>query len=204
MKIIDISMNTHEGMMVYPGNPKPRFRKYSSLPRRPTNESLLTFGSHAGTHVDAPLHVKRRGASTQALPLSAFYGECRVLDLTAAGKEIRGEHLKPFRLKRGEIILLKTENSLRQYRSFRKDFVSISRDAAHYMVRKRIKTLGVDYLSVNKFGSDSDVHGVLLGKVTLVEGLCLKAVKPGRYVWSAFPLKMSCDGAPLRAVLIKT
>lgn len=203
MKIIDISMKIHEGMMVYPGNPRPRFKRYSSLPLRPTNESLLTFGSHAGTHVDAPLHVKRRGASTESLPLAAFYGECRVLDLTAAGQEIRGEHLKPFRLKRDEIILLKTENSLGQYRSFRKNFAHLSWDAARYLVQKRIKTLGVDYLSVNKFGTANNVHGLLLDNLTLVEGICLRAVRPGRYLWSAFPLKMRCDGAPLRAILIK-
>jgi kynurenine formamidase len=40
-----------------------------------------------------------------------------------------------------------------------------------------VKTLGFDYLSVKKFGSDYDVHKVLIDNLTLFEGLNLSQVR---------------------------
>jgi arylformamidase len=203
MKIIDISMELNHKMMVYPGNPKPEIKRYASLPARTTNESLLVFGSHTGTHVDAPLHIRNSGKTTDEIPLAKFFGPCRVLDLTAAGREIRPSHLVPLKIRSGEIILLKTENSLRSYRAFRRDYAHLTVEAAEYLVRKKIKALGVDYLSVTKFNTADKVHATLVDRLALIEGLVLSHVRPGRYWLAAFPLKIKCDGAPLRAVLIK-
>ena len=49
VKFYDVSLPIREGMIVYPGNPEPSIRRYSSIPRDKVNESLITFGSHTGT-----------------------------------------------------------------------------------------------------------------------------------------------------------
>ncbi len=126
MKIIDISMEIKEGMLVYPGNPKPKIRKYVSISRNRTNESTITIGSHTGTHVDAPRHVDTKGITSDKLPLISFYGNCRVFDLSDVGREIQKNHLKRYKIKQDEIILLKTENSKKQYRTFRKNFAHLN------------------------------------------------------------------------------
>jgi arylformamidase len=43
---------------------------------------------------------------------------------------------------------------------------------------------------------------VLLDNLTVFEGLCLKNVEAGEYVFMGLPLKIDEDGAPVRAVLI--
>jgi arylformamidase len=49
------------------------------------------------------------------------------------------------------------------------------------------------------------VHRILLGKdIVLLEGIRLCAVPEGVYFLNAAPLNLSdCDGAPVRAILIK-
>jgi arylformamidase len=100
-------------------------------------------------------------------------------------------------------VLLKTRNSILGYRQFRRDFVQVKLDAAEYLVQLGVKTLGFDYLSVKKFGADDEVHRVLIENLTLFEGLNLSQVPPGKYLFAGFPLKVDCDGAPARVVLIE-
>jgi arylformamidase len=69
-----------------------------------------------------------------------------------------------------------------------------------------VRLVGIDYLSVEKFGSDDfETHLTLLSAgVVIVEGLDLRAVAPGRYDLACLPLKLAAgsgDGAPARAVL---
>ena len=54
-KFYDISMSIDKEMIVYPGNPVPEIRQYSSIPANKTNESLICLGSHCGSHVDLSL-----------------------------------------------------------------------------------------------------------------------------------------------------
>ena len=202
-RIYDVSLPIREGMIHYPGNPPPKMRLYSWIPRNVTNETLLSLGSHTGTHVDAPRHVHRDGAGADSLPLDSFYGPAQVLDLTAVPKEVHREDLEDRRIRRGDIILLKTRNSLRGYRRFRRDFVHVKLDAAEFLVKKGVKTLGCDYLSVKKFGGDDDVHELLIDHLTLFEGLDLHGVPSGRYMFLGLPLRINCDGGLARVLLVR-
>lgn len=192
-----------EKMIVYPGNPLPEILQCSSIPINTTNESLIRLGSHCGSHVDAKRHIKNESEGSVSLPLDSFYGECQVLDLTHVEREIHKKDLGNFNIKGGDIILLKTKNSIIGYREFRKDYVHVKLDAARYLVNLGVKTLGFDYLSVKKFGSDDEVHNVLINNLTLFEGLNLGQVPKGKYVFAGMPLKIDCDGAPARVILIK-
>ena len=75
-------------------------------------------------------------------------------------------------------------------------------DAAQYIVDSGTKTLGFDYLSVKKYGTDDDVHSLLINSLTLFEGLNLAEVPEGEYVFAGLPLRIDCDGAPARVILI--
>ena len=203
VKFYDVSLPIREGMIVYPGNPGPSIKRYSSIPQKKVNESLITLGSHTGTHVDSKLHIQNGVDGTEALPLDGFYGKCKVLDLTHVENEIHQEDLKGYQIKKGDIILLKTRNSKRGYRQFRSDFVHVKLDAAEYLVNVGVKTLGFDYLSVKKFGGDAEVHEVLINNLALFEGLNLSEVPEGEYTFIGLPLRVSCDGAPARVILVE-
>ena len=129
-------------------------------------------------------------------------GRCRVIDLTHCGHEIHGHDLKG-KINRARIVLLKTNNSTKQYKRFRKDFAHVSMDAAKYLISAGVKTMGIDYLSVKKFGTDDDVHALIINRMTLFEGLCLRDVPGGQYTFLGLPLRIATDGAPARAILLK-
>jgi len=91
VKFYDISLQIEEGIIVYPGNPTPLIQLYSSIPKNKVNESLITIGSHTGTHVDSKLHIQNDVDGVEVLPLNSFYGKCKVLDLSHVDKEVNRE-----------------------------------------------------------------------------------------------------------------
>ena len=202
-KFYDISLEIKEEMIVYPGNPHPQIRLYASIPMNKTNESLICIGSHTGSHVDTKRHLRNEGSGSATLPLDAFYGKCKVIDLTIIEKEIHREDLQGYSIKPEDIILLKTKNSQRGYREFREDYVHVKLDAAKYLVAVGVKTLGFDYLSVKKFEADDEVHQTLIENLTLFEGVNLAEVSGGEYTFIGFPLRLDSDAAPARVILIE-
>lgn len=203
VKFYDVSLPIKEGMIVYPGNPEPSIQRYSSIPKEKVNESLITLGSHTGTHVDSKLHIQNDAEGAEALPLDSFYGKCKVLDLTHVENEIHRKDLESHQIKKGDIVLLKTRNSQLGYEKFRSSYVHVKLDAAEYLVKVGVKTLGFDYLSVKKLGADDEVHEMLINNLTLFEGLNLAEVPEGEYTFIGLPLRINCDGAPARVVLVK-
>lgn len=203
VKFYDVSLPIKEGMIVYPGNPEPSIQRYSSIPKEKVNESLITLGSHTGTHVDSRLHIQNDADGAEALPLNSLYGKCKVLDLTHVENEIHRKDLESHQIKKGDIVLLKTRNSQLGYEKFRSSYVHVKLDAAEYLVKVGVKTLGFDYLSVKKLGADDEVHEMLINNLTLFEGLNLAEVPEGEYTFIGLPLRINCDGAPARVVLVK-
>jgi arylformamidase len=190
-------------MIVYPGNPAPSIQRYAEIAQNSVNESTITIGSHTVTHVDSKLHIQEDASGTKQLPLDSFYGKCKVFDLSDVPEEIHKKNLDQFQIDSGDIILLKTRNSMLGYECFNYDFVHVKIDAAQYLVEKEVKTLGFDYLSVKKFGGDPEVHEILINNLTLFEGLNLAEVPGGEYIFIGLPLRIECDGAPARVMLIE-
>ncbi len=203
MRIIDISMEIWPDMPVYPGDPAPCFERHSTLAEDGYNVTLISLGSHTGTHVDAELHVSEQGRGVADLPLRSFYGPCEVLDLTGAGRAIRAEHLRGQDIRQGSIVLLKTRTSLDDGGTFREDYAHLTEEAALYLLDRGLLTLGIDSLSVEGPDGDGRVHDLLVHHMTVFEGLRLKDVAPGGYIFAGLPLKVRLDGAPARAILIE-
>ncbi len=203
VKIHDISLKINKDTIVYPGNEKVSIFQFFSIPNKSVNESWIKFGCHTGTHVDSPRHIRNEGYFADKLPLESFYGKCKVFDLTNITSAIYRKDLEKFSINQEDIILLKTENSIKGYQEFRKDFIHIKLNAAEYLVQKKIKTLGVDYLSVKKFGDDDEVHEIIIDNMTLFEGLDLSKIESGEYLFIGLPLKIESDGAPARVILLE-
>jgi arylformamidase len=100
---------------------------------------------------------------------------------------------------------LKTGNSeLLESSGFDKDYVSLTEDAAEYLVEKGIRFVALDYLSVDEFDTSIyPVHRILMNAgVVIVEGVDLNEVPAGDYEMLCLPLKLEgCDGAPARVIL---
>ena len=203
---IDITITIKPGMVHWPGDPEIMIKRTSSINQGDSaNVSHLSMGSHTGTHMDAPLHFLPKGKGLDRIPLEAVIGPARVLEIKDP-QTIKIEEIKKYNIQAGEKILFKTRNSSRLWKTniFSKDYVYITHETAEYLAKKKIRTLGVDYLSVGGFKKDGrETHRALLSKnIWLIEGLNLSKVKAGRYELICLPLKiLNSDGAPARALL---
>src|ERR1051326_2811878 len=163
---IDISVPLYSGMVHWPGDPEFKASHARSLASGDVcNVTQISTSVHIGTHMDAPKHFLKDGIGMEQMPLDAVIGPCRVIligdaaAITAA--ELERHHLQP-----GERILFKTRNSERGWTTdaFVEDFVYISKQSAQFLVDHRVRTVGVDYLSVGGFKKDGvETHQILLG-----------------------------------------
>ena len=75
MTIIDLSHRICDGMPVYPGDVQTRLVQERFLSRDYYNGYTLHTALHAGTHVDAPIHLLDKDQRPIAeLPLERFCG----------------------------------------------------------------------------------------------------------------------------------
>jgi arylformamidase len=203
---LDVSTPLRTGMVHWPGDPEFKAHLAKSLDHGDVcNLTELTTSVHIGTHMDAPRHFIKDGVGMDKMPLDAVLGACRVVEIKDK-EAIKPVELETQGLRAGERILFKTRNSTRAWKSdeFAKDFVYISKEAAQFLVDRRVRTVGVDYLSIGGFYQDGvPTHQILLGaQVWVIEGLQLAKVKPGKYELICLPLKLvGADGAPARAIL---
>jgi arylformamidase len=205
MKIYDISVPLTSGMHVYPGDPPFLFERRQSMAQGdPANVSYCGMGTHTGTHIDAPFHFVETGRKVEEIPLNLLIGRTRVVEITAP--RIDEQVLEEFNLDDHVRVIFKTRNSYLWNRSatFLEDYVYITPGAARSLVENGIKLVGIDYLSVEKYGStDYATHKELLSNgVVIIEGLNLSEVDAGEYELICLPLKlMDSDGAPARAIV---
>ncbi len=204
---IDVTVPLESGMVVWPGDPEVRVAPWYAMARGdPCNLSALSFGSHAGTHVDAPIHYLESGRSVDGLPLDAAIGKARVVAVHDR-RVITLAELEPLRVRAGERLLFRTANSdrARGRRVFDKSYVHLSPEAARFLASRRVRTVGVDGPSVGPYddGGGVDVHRALLGAgVLIIEGLDLSGIRPGPHRLVCLPLKVAGgDGSPARVVL---
>jgi arylformamidase len=208
-RIFDISVPIVNGGVVYPGNPEIRLEPASELSKgASSNLTRLTFGSHTGTHVDAPKHFFDSGSTVDRLPLTALIGPARVLAFGDDVMSVTAAHLKQSKLEGAERILIRTRNSgFIKDRQFHPDYTYLAPDGAEYLASLGAKLVGVDYLSVEQFHSGHHrTHRTLLERgIVIVEGLDLSEITPGEYAFCCLPLRLEgLDGAPARAVLMRS
>jgi arylformamidase len=164
----------------------------------------LALGTQTGTHVEAPYHFLSDGATVDQLPLEILMGKVRVVE-TLVRERIQREDLEALDLRDDLRLLLKTRMSgqMRQP-GFQEDYVYLSSDGAAYLAQVGIKLVGIDYLSIERYGtSDYAAHQALLeAGVIVIEGLDLSEVEPGEYDMTCLPLRIvGADGAPARVIL---
>ncbi len=203
---IDVSVPLKSGMVHWPDNPPVRIERMLDMDRGDVaNVSTISFGSHTGTHMDAPIHFLRDGEGMDRMPLDATMGRARVVEIQDPSS-VKPEELEAHAIGRGERVLFKTKNSTRRWweEDFIEDFVYVSQEAGRYLADLGVTTVGVDYISVGGFYEDGpETHQALLGAgIWIIEGLDLTGIEPGEYDLICLPIKVKDgDGAPARALL---
>jgi arylformamidase len=169
--------------------------------------SAYSMGAHSGTHIDAPMHFVRDGASIEQLSLASLIGPARVIDIPDEVQSINAAELNRHEWRGAPRVIFRTRSSLRSWMAsstFHRDFAYIAPDAAQLLADAGVQLVGVDYISAEQFGASAPrTHQILLGKgIPIVEGLALGTVRAGDYDLIVLPIKVAGhEGAPARAIL---
>ncbi len=208
MRTYDITLTISPDLPTWPGDPGVEIERVEKIEDGSNaNVSRVNMGVHTGTHVDAPYHFLQDGITVDQLNLNLLTGRAYVLHLPGV-EVITATVLEDAQIPpRTRRVLFKTRNSelwAGNENEFQTDFVGLSEDGATYLVRRGVKLVGMDYLSIAPFHKSRPTHERLLeAGVVVVEGLNLTEVDQGRYTIYCLPLKIAnSDGAPARAILI--
>ncbi len=204
-KLYDVTVPLSPEVPTYPGDPPFEIRPTQRLADGGAfNATRISLGTHLGTHVDAPSHFLAGGATVDELPLEILMGKTRVVEVSARDRIDRAD-LEALDLRDDIRVLLKTRMSGQMHRpAVQEDHVYLTVDAANYLAQAGLKLVGIDYLSLDRFGTvDYPSHHALLeAGVVVVEGLDLSEVEPGEYEMTCLPLRIvGAEGAPARVIL---
>ena len=204
-QIIDLSLAYDQGIAGYQATTA------RTLERDGWNALNLSIYSHAGTHMDAPLHFGVSEASIDEYPVQQLIGKAWVATIPIHEDQqlLKVSDLGdiPSRFQAGDSLILRTHWS--QYlgqEKYRHQLPRISEGLAQWCVAHRVNMLGVEPPSVadvNNLVEVTLIHKILLGgNIIIIEGLSNLERIQGEWVWLlALPLKIKGgDGAPARVI----
>lgn len=191
MLLYDISREIFSAP-VYEGDPEPKARFISTIGDDSRyNLSAVSMCTHAGTHIDAPLHYDEEGEDIGSMRVARFCGKCTVVTISGilTGEDM--ERLLPHCHKR----LI--------FHGSGKAFLSVS--AARVIADSRLMLVGTDAMSIAPPFDEHMPHLELArAGVAVLEGLYLEGIEDGDYTLAALPLKMKgLEASPCRAILMR-
>lgn len=178
MEMIDLSRVIYDGMPKIPALSDVRVTKFFDLAKgHPLNVTEMSIPCHAGTHVDAPVHIVPGGKSIEELPLESFVGPGAVIPVRKkGGEEVTAADLEKsgVAVNRGDILMLHTGWDEKFESPDYNVHPYLSVDAAEWMVKKGVKLFGIDCITVDlptplrPKGFAFPVHKTLLGNNVLI------------------------------------
>jgi arylformamidase len=207
-RVIDLTVPLKNGMRGV------TFETFKELEKDGWNARMLHLYSHAGTHMDAPLHFGVNDTTIDRIPPERFVADAWVIDAPAIRSNmlIGIEHLMDVkdRLVEGEGLLFRTGwHRFIDTPAYRDALPRLSMALALWCVKRKVGLIGVEppsVASLNDMQELQEVHRILLGGgIVVVEGLCnLEELSKPRVKIIALPLKIEGgDGAPARVIAIE-
>jgi len=216
MKIIDLTHPIEEGMITFGAHwhPVVSIKQLGRINMEGRESREITFGTHTGTHVDAPLHFIDNGTSIDKIPLDNLIGPIQVIDFShlKENDSVTKEMLMKINITERMLFKFGWSKYWNQ-KKFYHEYPHFTKDAAEFLVSKNVKLLAYDTPSPDDsrtaLGSerDSEIHKIFLkNSIILVEYLA-NLDKITDYVdWNIVvaPLKIrGADGSPARVFIYK-
>lgn len=188
---IDITVPLNKNTITWPSDPH-----YSLKTTRKGDcvSSIFSCSSHAGTHMDSPLHHILNGANIEQISLSRFCGIAQVIEINTIN--IISKNLESLSFPR---VIFKT-NSVSN--CFQSNYCYISPESARVMVDKNILLIGTDTLSVDQYSDKSfSSHKILLeAGIPIVEQINTRPLHEGIYEIIVLPLNVHAEASPVRMI----
>ena len=173
MKIIDLSLEIHSGMPVFPGDPEVLVERQQTFDKDGWNMKRLHINSHDGTHLNVPIHGTKDGRILDSYTLGDFIAKCRIYKSDSD-------------IKKGLGVIFRDQN--------------IDLKIAKTIVKKRPKFVGLS--SRFEFDVDVEKYLLEEGIISF-ERLANTEKLPDEFIFYGVPLKIKDgDGSPVRAFAI--
>ncbi len=207
----DLSHPLSPDTPIYPGDPPVRLTPHATHDDDGYRVADIGFGTHAGTHLDAPAHTEPDGRTLDAYPVERFAFDARIVDIDAdAGERIVVDEFEAVEdigdaesdESGSPMILVRTGWDAHWGTDRYHEHPFLTAAAAEWCAARGYD-LGLDFASPDAFGDpDLPAHHALLGNGSLiVENLTDLDGLPGRVRLLALPLSfVGVDGSPVRAV----
>ena len=199
--ITDLTHTLSHNIRVYPGDESPSLVKQKDYTADGYNDYRLTTGMHAGTHIDGPMHLTASADFISSFPVSSFTGKGCMLD-------VQGEMIIKWKSSYNDIIhgkeIVLVNTGFGKYFGCGKYLENnpvMDIGFAETLVEKKIKMLGIDLMSPDKFPFPG--HRMLLSNsIFIAENLAnLDMLKDiGNFEVIALPLKINADSSPARII----
>ena len=90
MIVVDFTQLIEEDMPVFMGTEGPSLTEANTYSEDGFKETKLSFFSHTGTHMDAPLHIFENGCALDEMPADQFVGAALIVDCShlSCGQQI--------------------------------------------------------------------------------------------------------------------
>lgn len=203
--IYDLTRPISEHTPVFPGDPIFQKEKVSSIDEGCCfNLFKITMGNHTGTHIDFPAHVIYSGKTSSNYNIHDLIGDGIIIEVPVTMNSITSAFIQQQKIKKNDFVLFKTEKSDVDYMQFNEKFVFIEPDAAALLLRKRVRLIGTDAISVDSYHAEHlPVHHLFLSNdVLIVESLNFVNINPGRCHLTIAPLNIrDMDGLPARVLM---
>ena len=210
MKIIDLTHDITENMPVYPNTERPRLKTTNTYEVDGFRETLLTLGSHTGTHIDAPAHIINGKPTLDEFDASQFVGKALVIDCCSLkeGEIITADHILKYaeKLNQAEFLLFNLGWDKRWgSNEYFGDFPCLSSEAIDVIVNGNYKGIGFDVIGLDPVHYDQlRRHKQLFAakEIINIENLChLDECGDKLFQFACLPLHFKdADGAPARAI----
>ena len=212
--LLDVSHRLSTGMPVVAPLPEVRVEPFLRLADgKPLNISMLTFASHAGTHIDAPAHAFEGAATIDQIPVERFRAPAVVAAVHASVHrrvtvaDILEAAPAP---RRGDMLFISTGWDEEYGTPGYFDHPALDEEVGDWAVQEGLSMVGTDTLTPElpvarrPAGFAFPLHRTLLGNDVLIAEN-LRGLRPAsgqRVMAYAFPVLIEAgDAGPARVVL---
>lgn len=214
MRIVDLTLEITSDMIAFPGYPMPTFTKWSKFDIQGYISEVMILSTHTGTHMDAPFHFDPNGQTIDQVEVNRYvcYNAILIKIQRNANEMITSDDItrnSEYEIKEKDTIVFSTgwEKQIKQKDIYIKNNPGLSKDAAEYLVEKKVNAVGIDCPSIDiGIGGGLIAHKTLLSnKILVIENLCnLYELNNGKFTLLVTPLKLAgASGSPIRAVGIE-
>lgn len=200
-KFIDLSHNIVNNMVVHPYDNAVKLYQDKFLQDDKYNNFRLEIGMHAGTHIDTPMHLINRKAFINEISIERFIGKGCLLD-------VRNESVIGYKEKywdivsKDDIILLFTNYSDKYgTEEYFTNHPVIDKELADFFIEKKIKILGIDLLSPDKY--PFEIHKKLFeNNILIIENMTnlSELLHISNFEIIALPLKIKAEASMARVI----